>query len=84
MHAESEEGIEGGVAGAAAVKAKDELVEVGLQVLAAQTVVDAERPCLEVGEDAVDPRHGGAGGVGGDDDLRVTPMIWAPANLEML
>ena len=50
MHADSAEGFEGGVA---EVEMEDELVEIGLQVLAVSTVVDAERPCLEVGEDAV-------------------------------
>ena len=39
------------MAGVPAVEAESELVEVGLQVLRAQAVVDAERPGLEVGED---------------------------------
>jgi hypothetical protein len=34
---------------------KDELVEIGLQMLAAQAVVDTRHPDLEVGEDAVLP-----------------------------
>jgi hypothetical protein len=41
------------VPGAAAVEAEDELVEIGLEMLAAQAVVDAQGPHLEVGEDAV-------------------------------
>ena len=52
---EAEERAEGGVAGFSSVEAKDELVEVGLQMFAAQPVVDAARPALEVGEDLVDP-----------------------------
>src|SRR5438067_6877952 len=47
--------------GAAAVEAEDKLVEVGLKVLAAQAVIDAERPDLEVGEDAVHPRQDDVG-----------------------
>ena len=43
------------MAGFSSVEAKDELVEVGLQMFAAQPVVDAARPALEVGEDLVDP-----------------------------
>src|SRR5690349_21493275 len=45
------------MAGAAAVEAEGELIEIGLKVLAAQAVIDAERPDLEVGEDAVHPRQ---------------------------
>src|SRR3954451_11777481 len=52
---DAEERAEGGVSGAAPVEAEDELVEVGLQVFAPQAVIDAERPALEVGEDAVGP-----------------------------
>jgi hypothetical protein len=58
---EGEQGSKGGVAGPPAVDAEDELVEIGLEVRAAQAVVDAERPGLEVGEHAVLPsagRHG--------------------------
>src|SRR3954466_14240047 len=53
----AEERSEGGVSGPASVEAEDELVEVGLEVLATQAVIDAERPALEVGEDAVGPRQ---------------------------
>src|SRR5690349_11412523 len=52
---DAEERAEGGVSSAASVEAEDELVEVGLEVLAAQTVIDAKRPVLKVGEDAVGP-----------------------------
>ena len=52
---DAEQGAEGGVAGAAAIEAEDELVEVGLEMPAAQAVIDAQGPDLEVGEDAVHP-----------------------------
>ena len=38
---DAEQGAERGVPGTTAVEAEDELVEIGLQVLAAQAVVDA-------------------------------------------
>src|SRR5512144_3186411 len=50
------------MAGVAAIEAEHELVEVGLQVLAAQAVVDAERPAFEVGEEAMCPGMVGAAG----------------------
>jgi hypothetical protein len=55
---------------AAAVEAEDEFVEVGLEIPAAQAVIDAQRPDLEVGEDAV---HPGQDDMGGDlaDDMGV-------------
>src|SRR5260370_26851289 len=53
--------------GAPAVEAEDEFIEVGLQVLAAQPVVDAQRPDFEVGEDAVNPRQDDMGGHLADD-----------------
>jgi hypothetical protein len=52
---DAEHGAEGGVPGAAAIESEDELVEVGLELLAAQAVIDAQGPDLEVGEDAVHP-----------------------------
>ena len=51
-----------GVAGSAAVESEDELVEVGLKMLGAQAVIDAERPGLEVSEDPVDPWQDEVGG----------------------
>ena len=48
VEGETEERAESGVASFASVEAKDELVEVGLQMLAAQPVVDASCPSLEV------------------------------------
>ena len=41
---DAEQGAERGMPGAAAVEAEDELVEIGLQMLAAQAVVDAQAP----------------------------------------
>ncbi len=66
-HAEAEEGVEGGGRVAAAVPAKDELVEVSLQVLAAQAVEGSQRPSLEIGKDAVGPLQHDMGGHGSDD-----------------
>jgi hypothetical protein len=55
---------------AASVEAEDKLVEVGLKVFAAQPVIDAECPDLEVREDAV---HPGQDDVGRHlaDDVRI-------------
>ena len=64
---DAEQGAEGGVAGSAAVEAKDELVEVGLEMLAAQAVIDAQGPDLEVGEDPVHPWQDNMGGHFADD-----------------
>src|SRR5215208_5599263 len=50
---EAEQRLEGGHRGAAAVVAKDELVEVDLQVLGRGAPVGALKPGLEVGERAV-------------------------------
>jgi hypothetical protein len=41
---DAEHGAEGGVPGAAAIESEDELVEVGLELLAAQAVIDAQGP----------------------------------------
>jgi hypothetical protein len=51
---DAEQRPEPGVAGSTAVKAEHELVEVGLQMGAAQTVVDAQGSDFEIGENAVD------------------------------
>src|SRR5882672_11576069 len=53
--------------GAPAVEAEDELIEVGLEVLAPQSVVDAQGPDLEVGEDPVNPGQDDMGGHLADD-----------------
>src|SRR3954447_8763064 len=54
---EAQETLEGGGRRAASIEAEHELVEVGLEVLSAQAVVDAEPPPLRVREHAVDPRQ---------------------------
>ena len=59
---DAEQGPESGMPGAAAVEAEDELVEVGLQMPAAQAVVDAQALDLEVGEDTVRPGQHDIGG----------------------
>src|SRR3954447_11847279 len=64
---DAEERAEGGVSGAAPVEAEDKLVEVGLEVFSTQTVIDAERPALEIGENAVGPGQHDMGGHAADD-----------------
>ena len=54
---DAEQGSECGVSGAPAVEAKNEFIEVGLEVFAAQPVIDAQGPNLEVGKDPVNPRQ---------------------------
>ena len=54
---DAEQRSECGMPGAPAVEAKDEFIEVGLEVIAAQPVIDAQGPDLEVGEDPVNPRE---------------------------
>ena len=41
--------------GTPAIETENEFVEVGLEVLAAQPMIDAQGPDLEVGKDPVDP-----------------------------
>src|SRR5215470_18802626 len=41
--------------GAPAIEAENEFIEVGLEVLAAQPMIDAQGPDLKVGKDPVDP-----------------------------
>jgi len=55
------------MSGAPAVEAEDEFVEVGLEVLAAQPVIDAQGPDLEVGEDPVNPGQDDVGSHLADD-----------------
>ena len=69
----AEERAESSVAGFAAVEAKDELIEIGLQMLATQPVVDASRPSFEVGEDLVDPRQDEVSG-GLPDDMDIVAI----------
>ena len=53
--------------GAPAVEAKDEFIEVGLEVFAAQPMIDAQGPDLEVGKDPVGPRQDDVRGHLADD-----------------
>src|ERR1700747_3807500 len=55
------------MSGAPTVEAEDKFIEVGLEVLAAQPVVNAQGPDLEVGEDPVNPRQHDVGGHLADD-----------------
>ena len=55
------------MSGAPAVEAEDEFIKVGLEVLAAQPMVDAQGPDLEVGEDPVNPRQDDVSGHLADD-----------------
>ena len=55
------------MSGAPTVEAEDKFIEVGLEVLAAQPVVNAQGPDLEVGEDPVNPREHDVGGHLADD-----------------
>jgi hypothetical protein len=52
---DAEDGLERDVPIEAAVEGKDELVEVSLDVLAAQVMIDAELPALHQREDPVHP-----------------------------
>ena len=52
----------------AAVEAEGEFVEIGLQVLRADTVMDAAQPCLEIGEHEVNDRQEGLG------NLHIAPL----------
>src|SRR3954464_9794533 len=61
----------------AAVEAEHVLVEVGLEVLLAQAVVDAQGPALGVGEDAVDPGQDLMGRRLADDP-RIVPDLLEP------
>ena len=73
--------------GAPAVEAEDEFIEVGLEVFAAQPVIDAQGPDLEVGEDPVNPREhdvgrdlandmGIVGDAGGAEIIRTSHRSW--------
>ena len=45
---DAQQGSECGMPGAPAIEAENKLIEVGLEVLAAQPVIDAQGPDLEV------------------------------------
>ena len=66
---DAEERSECCMSGAPAVEAEDEFVEMGLEVLAAQPVIDAQGPDLEVGEDPVNPRGRPISGLGGNRNV---------------
>src|SRR6202048_5031556 len=53
--------------GASAVEAEEKFIEIRLEVLAAQPVVNAQGPDLEVGEDPVNPGQDDMGGHLADD-----------------
>ena len=63
----AEQGSESGMPSASPVEAEDEFVEVGLEVLSAQPVVDAQSPDFEIGEDPVHPGQHDVGGHLADD-----------------
>ena len=67
---DTEQGAKRGVAGTAAGKAEGELDEIGLEVLAARAVGDAQSPDREVGGAAGHARRDGGGGRGHDDTGR--------------
>ena len=54
----AEKGGKSRVSITAAIEAEDELVEIGLEMRAAQAMVDAQSPDVEVGEDALHPGTG--------------------------
>jgi hypothetical protein len=53
--ADAKEGIERGMPGSASIEAEHELIEVVLEVGLSQSVVNAQAPALEIGEQAMDP-----------------------------
>ena len=75
--ADCEEACKAGMAVATSIEAEDELVEIGLEILAAQSVIDAERPGLEVGEHAMDPGEHDVGGHRADDMRFVFDILGA-------
>ena len=66
----AEQGSESGMPSASPVEAEDEFVEVGLEVLSAQPVVDAQGPVFEIGEDPVHPQ-------GSTMWAAILPTTWA-------
>ena len=75
---DAEQGAEGGMSVAAAVEAKDELIEIALDVFAAQAVIGAERPAFEIGEDAVGPGQHDRGSHSADN-MRIVGDIGSAA-----
>ena len=66
---DAEQGPECCMSGAPTVEAEDKFIEVGLEVLAAQPVVNVQGPDLEVGEDPVNPRGRPISGLGGNRNV---------------
>ena len=64
---DAQQGSECGMPGAPAIEAENKLIEVGLEVLAAQPMIDAQGPDLEVGKDPVDPGQHDVSGHLADD-----------------
>jgi len=64
---DAEQGSECGVAGAPSVEAEDEFIEVGLEVLAAQPVIDARAQTLRLEKNPVNPGEHDVGGHLADD-----------------
>ena len=67
--ADAKEGIERGMPCPASIEAEHELVEVVLEVGLSQSVVNAQAPALEIGEQAMDP---------GQHDMRCHRTEWRP------
>src|SRR5215813_2041064 len=74
---DTQQGSECGMPGAPAIEAENEFIEVGLEVLAAQPMIDAQGPDLEVGKDPVDPgQHDVSGHL--TDDMRIMGNAGGP------
>lgn len=74
MRREAEHRFERDVAMKAAVLAKDEFIEVDVDVFASQAVILAQRPALHQRESAMAPWQDDTGGHGADD-TRIMPTI---------
>ena len=70
---EAQQGFERNMAVEASIVAKHEFVEIGVDVLAAEAVICAERPSLEQREGAMAPRQSDVTGHG-TDDARIVPI----------
>src|SRR5271166_51724 len=81
---DAEERKKGGVPPTAVIEAEDELVEIGLEMMAAQPVVDTQRPDIELGENTVNSwqvfvssRHADDIGivVGAESEATARPLV---------
>lgn len=77
MRGEAKHGFERDVPVEAAIVPKDELVEVRVEMLWAQTVVGAQSPALHQREDAMDPWQGDMA-CHSAHDARIVPIIGKP------